>query len=77
MPKHVEDATGRLVWSATPVDAYGGPAVDPSSELEFHLRWPGHRCDPDTGLHDDRYRAYDPTLGRCVWLAGYLGPSAW
>ena len=64
MPTHVEDATGRLVWSGTPVDAYGGLAVDPSSELEFHLRWPGHRYDPDTGLHDNRYRAYDPMLGR-------------
>ena len=64
MPTHVEDATGRLVWSATPVDAYGGLRVDASSELEFHLRWPGHRYDPDTGLHDNRYRAYDPTRGR-------------
>jgi RHS repeat-associated protein len=64
MPLHIEDASGRIVWWATRIDPYGLVGVHPTSELEYNLRWPGHYLDPETGLHYNRYRYYDPALGR-------------
>ena len=64
MPTRVEDERGQAVWYATHVDPYGAVEVHPSSTLELNLRWPGHYYDPDTGLHCNRHRYYDPTLGR-------------
>jgi len=34
------------------------------ASIEYNLRWPGHYFDPETGLHYNRYRYYDPRLGR-------------
>jgi RHS repeat-associated protein len=38
-------------------------------------RWPGHYYDPETGLHYNRWRYYDPTLGRYLQSdpLGYAG----
>jgi RHS repeat-associated protein len=38
--------------------------VRAGAKIEYNLRWPGHYYDPETGLHCDRYRYYDPGLGR-------------
>jgi RHS repeat-associated protein len=32
--------------------------------MAFHLRFPGHYFDEETGLHYNRYRYYSPSLGR-------------
>ncbi len=64
MPLHIEDASGRVVWWAKRIDPYGLIEVHESAEVEYNLRWPGHYFDPETGLHYNRYRYYDPTLGR-------------
>lgn len=64
MPLHIEDATGRVVWWATRVDPYGGIEVHADSCIEYNLRWPGHYLDPETALHYNRHRYYDPRLGR-------------
>jgi len=41
-------------------------AVEVTHGADFHqpLRWPGHYYDADTGLHYNRFREYDPRLGR-------------
>ena len=66
MPHHIESASGQVVWRAVEIDAYGSIIVDSKSTIDYHLRWPGHRFDQDTGLHYNRYRDYDPKLGRYI-----------
>ena len=43
--------------------------------VEYNLRWPGHYFDAETGLHYNRYRYYDPGLGRYLTQdpTGYQG----
>jgi RHS repeat-associated protein len=43
--------------------------VRPGNALEYALRFPGHIYDPDLRLHYNRFRDYDPWLGR------YLQPD--
>ena len=62
-PVRVENGDGRAVWQAE-VDPYGFARVDPSSSIELNLRMPGHYLDAETGLHYNRFRYYDPRLGR-------------
>lgn len=64
VPSCIEDASGRIVWWASHIHPYGHVEVDASSELAFHLRFPGHYHDADTGLFYNRFRYYDATLGR-------------
>jgi RHS repeat-associated protein len=64
MPLCVEDETGAVVWRARRVDPFGQIEVEPGNTIELNLRWPGHYHDPETGLFYNRYRYYDPTLGR-------------
>ena len=64
MPLCIEDAQGHCVWFAARIDPYGRVEVADGSTLEYNLRWPGHYFDPETGLHYNRYRYYDPLLGR-------------
>jgi RHS repeat-associated protein len=74
-PLQIEDAKGQLVWFASRVDPYGHIEVHPASQLEYNLRWPGHYHDPETALHYNRYRYYDPGLGRYLQTdpLGYEG----
>jgi RHS repeat-associated protein len=69
MPLWIEDDDGHTVWRAEEVHAFGAVMVAPDAELEYNLRWPGHYFDPETGLHYNRYRYYDPALAR------YLQPD--
>jgi RHS repeat-associated protein len=62
-PLLVEDDDGRTVWSAT-IDPFGRALVAAESTIEFNLRFPGHFADPEVGLHYNRFRYYDPGLGR-------------
>jgi RHS repeat-associated protein len=62
-PIRVENGAGRAVWTAR-IDPYGHALVNPGSTLELSLRFPGHYHDAETGLHDNRFRAYSPELGR-------------
>ncbi|OJT23149.1 hypothetical protein BO221_19955 [Archangium sp. Cb G35] len=63
-PFRVEDASGRTVWRASRIEPYGHITVAPDSQLELNLRLPGQYYDADTGLFYNRYRYYDPVLGR-------------
>jgi RHS repeat-associated protein len=62
-PIRVENGAGRAVWTAQ-IDPYGHALVNPGSTLELSLRFPGHYHDAETCLHDNRFRAYSPELGR-------------
>jgi RHS repeat-associated protein len=67
-PVRVEDDSGAVVWKAN-VEPYGQCEVSEDSQLRFALRFPGHYFDEETGLHYNRFRSYDPVLGR------YLQPD--
>jgi RHS repeat-associated protein len=75
VPLCVEDEEGNVVWWANRIDPYGLIDLKPGTSLEYNLRWPGHYFDPDTGLHYNRYRYYDPGLGRYLQAdpTGYAG----
>ena len=75
MPLCIEDDEGRVVWWARRVDPYGFVDVRADAKIEYNLRWPGHYCDPETGLHYNRHRYYDPKLGRYLQCdpTGYSG----
>jgi RHS repeat-associated protein len=62
-PEEVTQLDGTLVWSAR-VAPFGTVEVTHGSEFHQPLRWPGHFYDADTGLHYNRFREYDPRLGR-------------
>jgi RHS repeat-associated protein len=64
MPARIEDESGEAVWSAKRSHAFGTIEGLPSRRLEYNLRWAGHYYDPETGLQYNRYRYYDPALGR-------------
>ena len=59
----VLDAQGTAVWRAR-LDPYGTAHVEVGADFHQPLRWPGHFHDSETGLHYNRFRYYDPTLGR-------------
>jgi RHS repeat-associated protein len=64
IPLTIEDRDGNIVWYARRIDPYGHVELRPDGKIEYNLRWPGHYFDPETGLHYNRYRYYDPKLGR-------------
>ncbi|NMO19480.1 hypothetical protein HPC49_27420 [Pyxidicoccus fallax] len=64
VPCRVEDDSGRVVWWATRIEPYGHTEVSADSEVELALRLPGHYHDVETGLFYNRFRYYDPALGR-------------
>lgn len=68
MPLRVEDAMGRVVWRAGAVDPYGELDLQ-SADIDVRLRFAGHFFDEDLHLFYNRFRDYDPRLGR------YLQPD--
>jgi RHS repeat-associated protein len=75
MPLCIEDDKGQVVWWAERIHPYGAVQIRPESKIEYNLRWPGHYYDPETNLHYNRYRYYDPKLGRYLQTdpVGYGG----
>ena len=69
-PCLVEDEHGLSAWVAR-AHPFGRADVSSPGGLEFNFRWPGHYLDPETGLHYNRFRYYDPVLGR------YLQSDPW
>jgi RHS repeat-associated protein len=68
VPRRVESEVGDVVWRAA-VRPYGALAPSAEARVEMPFRFPGHYHDAATGLHYNRFRYYDPTLGR------YLQPD--
>ena len=67
-PVQAVSSAGAVVWAAA-YDAFGRATVltAPSADrvtLSTALRLPGQVEDPETGLHQNLNRYYDPTLGR-------------
>jgi len=62
-PLRVEDEHGKACWTAR-LDPYGRAEIGKDSTLEMPLRFPGHYCDAETGLHFNRFRYFSPELGR-------------
>jgi RHS repeat-associated protein len=62
VPDRVEDDSGRIIWQGR-VSPYGLIHVEIGRRDEINLRFPGHYCDVETGLHYNRFRYYDPGLG--------------
>ena len=65
VPLRVEDDWRKVVWQAR-IDPYGQAHVSAESDTAMLLRFPGHYHDPETGLHYNRFRYYDPALGRYI-----------
>jgi RHS repeat-associated protein len=65
VPLLVEDDQGSTLWSAR-ADPYGALQVEPGAAIDVRLRFPGHYYDAETGLHYNRFRYYDPLLGRYI-----------
>jgi RHS repeat-associated protein len=59
----VTDDAGEVVWRAQ-LDPYGLAHVEQRGRFHQPLRFPGHYHDDETGLHYNRFRYYDPKLGR-------------
>jgi RHS repeat-associated protein len=69
-PCLIEDESRTEVWRAR-IDPYGRAQIAADAKIEFNLRFPGHYSDDETGLHYNRFRYYDPALGR------YLQSDPW
>lgn len=71
-PRELVTADGRLAWAAVH-DTWGAvnnnavPAH--GAETDCPIRFPGQWHDPETGLHYNRFRVYDPEIGQ------YLSPD--
>ena len=75
-PRVITDAEGKAVWSwSLHDDPFGENAPVSSSGYALHLRFAGQYYDPETGLHYNLQRYYDPTVGRYV-TSDPLGLSA-
>jgi RHS repeat-associated protein len=79
-PIWVENDAGECVWNAR-YAPYG--ALERSdAKIRVNIRAPGHYADAETGLHYNRFRYYDPRLGRYlqpdpIGLAGGLNLFAY
>lgn len=61
-PVAMFDAQGEWVWSAA-LDGFGAVAQGSGERGRCPFRWPGQSEDAETGLHDNRFRPYDPAVG--------------
>jgi RHS repeat-associated protein len=59
------DPAGQWAWRAE-MRAFGEAAVSASSAIAFPLRPSGQVYDPETGLHYNTARYYDPAVGRYI-----------
>ncbi len=69
-PRLIADSTGTTVWRYDNTEPFADsvPDEDPSSlgVFQFPLRFPGQYADPETNLHYNTFRDYDPSIGRYV-----------
>jgi RHS repeat-associated protein len=69
-PCLIEDEKRAEVWRAR-IEPFGRAEISANAKIEFNLRFPGHYFDAELGLHYNRFRYYDPALGR------YLQSDPW
>ncbi|MGE1152153.1 RHS repeat-associated core domain-containing protein [Pseudomonas kitaguniensis] len=87
-PQELTDPDGEIVWSAH-YRAYGEVTRLDVATIDNPLRFQGQYLDPESGLHYNRHRYYNPDIGRYltpdpVKLAGginayqyVLNPTGW
>ncbi|KPQ28518.1 MAG: Rhs family protein [Marinobacter excellens HL-55] len=87
-PQEITNARGDLVWSVT-YRAYGNVVRALVNDIDNPIRFQGQYHDPETGLHYNRHRYYNPNTGRFltpdpIGLAGGLNnyqyvpnPTGW
>lgn len=68
MPQKLTDSTGDLAWDAV-LEPFGELASLTVNLVAQPLHLPGQYVEPETGLHQNWHRDYDPSLGR------YLQPD--
>jgi RHS repeat-associated protein len=68
------DEFGVPSWRAS-YEAFGAAHVStdpdgyvptPDPEIDFNIRFPGQYYDAESGLHYNRFRTYDPVVGRYI-----------
>ncbi|KAG8154560.1 RHS repeat-associated core domain-containing protein [Burkholderia catarinensis] len=64
LPEWIEDSEGGVAWRAEHIDPYGKIVTETGNSIDYDLRFPGHYHDAETGLHYNRFRSYNPVLGR-------------
>jgi len=64
-PQEMYDQDGEIVWAAD-FSAYGLTARSLAQEVDNPIRFPGQYHDEESGLHYNRFRYYDPQVGRYV-----------
>ncbi len=62
-PCTIESAKGEKTWAAD-IAPYGSTQIKSDHGQNFDLRFPGHYSDAEIGLHYNRFRYYNPVLGR-------------
>ena len=67
-PQELTDANGEIVWSAH-YRSYGEISRLDINKIDNSLRFQGQYFDPESGLHYNRHRYYNPDIGR------YLTPD--
>jgi RHS repeat-associated protein len=67
-PRLIADASGTTVWRWDQQEPFGvnAPDENPSGlgAFEFPIRFPGQYAEKETGLHQNGFRDFDPSLGR-------------
>ena len=64
-PQIAADSSGNKVWKGLS-EAFGRTVTEPGSATTQNLRFPGQYFDAETGLHQNYFRDYSPSLGRYV-----------
>jgi RHS repeat-associated protein len=64
-PRELVDRHGTVTWSAT-YSSWGQAYHGNTTSSDCPVRFPGHWFDEETGLHYNRFRYYDPSLGRYI-----------
>lgn len=64
-PKELTNEQGKIVWKAR-YKTYGSLALKEVDEFENNIRFQGQYYDLETGLHCNRHRYYDPSIGQFI-----------
>lgn len=65
-PWRVINSAGTIVWAASDYTVDGRAIVASGSAIVQPWRLPGQYADPETGLHYNLHRYYDPQIGRYI-----------
>ena len=64
-PLEASNDAGEVTWRVT-YRAWGSVVVEEVAEIRQRVRFPGQYLDAETGLHYNRFRYYEPQVGRFI-----------